>query len=164
MHSSFLEARGIRKHFPGVQALDDVSLGVQPGEVLAVVGENGAGKSTLMKILGGIYQSDAGTIHVQGQAVTIGAVKDAERLGIVLILDEPTSSLTERETARLFDVIRDLKSDGISVVYISHRLKEIEAIADRVTVLRDGRNAGELDKAHIRHDAIVRLMVGRELK
>ena len=82
----------------------------------------------------------------------------------VLILDEPTSSLTERETARLFDVVRDLKRDGISVIYISHRLKEVEEIADRVSVLRDGRNAGELPRADIHHKAIVRLMVGRELK
>ncbi len=82
----------------------------------------------------------------------------------ILILDEPTSSLTERETARLFQVIRDLKAQGISVVYISHRLKEVSEIADRVTVLRDGRNAGELARDQISHDAMVRLMVGRELK
>jgi ribose transport system ATP-binding protein len=82
----------------------------------------------------------------------------------ILILDEPTSSLTEREANRLFGVIRDLKREGISVVYISHRLKEVELIADRVTVLRDGRNAGELAGTEIRHDNMVRLMVGRELK
>ncbi len=82
----------------------------------------------------------------------------------ILILDEPTSSLTERETARLFDVIRALRREGMSVIYISHRLKEVEEIADRVTVLRDGRNAGELPREAIRHEAIVRLMVGRELK
>ncbi|HWY88857.1 MAG TPA: sugar ABC transporter ATP-binding protein [Gemmataceae bacterium] len=240
-----LEAQGIGKQFPGVQALDNVSMHVSPGEVLAVVGENGAGKSTLMKILGGVQRADAGTIRLDGHPVAIGSVKEAERLGIVLIhqelnlalhldiagnvflgreptrlgplrlvdpvvyanttriicrlglelsprtlvselsvgrqqlveiaralslksriliLDEPTSSLTERETSRLFDVIRDLKKDGISVVYISHRLKEVEEIADRVVVLRDGRNAGELPRAAIHHEAIVRLMVGRELK
>jgi len=82
----------------------------------------------------------------------------------VLILDEPTSSLTERETGRLFQVVRDLKAEGISVVYISHRLKEVEVIADRVTVLRDGRNAGDLARAEIRHENMVRLMVGRELR
>ncbi len=82
----------------------------------------------------------------------------------VLIMDEPTSSLTRRETDRLFEVMRGLKSDGISVLYISHRLKEIEAIADRVTVLRDGRNAGELPRAEIQHENMVRLMVGRDLK
>jgi len=82
----------------------------------------------------------------------------------VIIMDEPTSSLTQRETERLFAVIADLRRDGISVLYISHRLKEVDEIADRVTVLRDGRNAGELTRAEINHEAIVRLMVGRELK
>ena len=240
-----LEAQAIGKRFPGVQALDNVSIHVRPGEVLAVVGENGAGKSTLMKILGGVQRPNSGTIRLEGQPVVIASVKDAERLGIVLIhqelnlvehldvagnvflgreptrfgplrlvdpiiydnaqaiirrlglevsprtltgqlsvgqqqlveiaralslqsriliLDEPTSSLTERESARLFQVICELKKDGISVLYISHRLQEVEEIADRVTVLRDGRNAGELPREQIHHDAIVRLMVGRELK
>jgi ribose transport system ATP-binding protein len=240
-----LEARDISKAFPGVQALQQVHMHLNRGEVLAVVGENGAGKSTLMKILGGVITPDAGTVLLDGREVVISRVEEAERLGIVLIhqelnlaehldvagniflgreprwggplrlidsriyadadkitrrlglecsprtlvaelspgqqqlveiaralslrsrvliLDEPTSSLTERETARLFQVIRDLKAEGISVVYISHRLKEVEAIADRVTVLRDGRNAGELAKAEIRHENMVRLMVGRELR
>jgi ribose transport system ATP-binding protein len=243
--TAILQAQGIGKHFPGVQALDNVSLSVLPKEILAVVGENGAGKSTLMKILGGVQRPDTGSIRLDGQVTTIGSVKEAERLGIalihqelnlvdhldvagniflgreparfgplrlvapeiydnakiimrrlglecsprtlagnlpvgqqqlveiaralslksrILILDEPTSSLTERETARLFDVLRDLRQDGISVIYISHRLKEVEEIADRVTVLRDGRNAGDLPRADIGHEAIVRLMVGRELK
>ncbi len=82
----------------------------------------------------------------------------------ILIMDEPTSSLTQPETERLFEVIRDLKRSGVSILYISHRLKEVDAIADRVSVLRDGRNAGELSRAQMTHDAIVRLMVGRELK
>jgi len=240
-----LEARQISKAFPGVQALQEVNLRLGRGEVLAVVGENGAGKSTLMKILGGVYQPDAGTILLDGRPVTIPDVDHAQRLGIalihqelnlaenldaagniflgreltwcgpfqlvrrrihtdaepimrrlgldcspatlvsdlpigrqqlveiaralslhsrVLIMDEPTSSLTQRETDRLYGVIRDLRRDGISIVYISHRLKEVEIIADRVTVLRDGRNAGELSKNEINHTAMVRLMVGRELK
>jgi ribose transport system ATP-binding protein len=82
----------------------------------------------------------------------------------VIIMDEPTSSLTQRETNRLFAVIADLKRSGISVLYISHRLQEVAQIADRVTVLRDGRNAGELSHDEISHEAMVRLMVGRELK
>jgi ribose transport system ATP-binding protein len=82
----------------------------------------------------------------------------------VLIMDEPTSSLTQRETERLYQVIRGLKQDGVSVLYISHRLREVEEITDRVLVLRDGRNAGELQKDEIRHEALVRLMVGRELR
>jgi len=82
----------------------------------------------------------------------------------LLILDEPTSSLTESETARLFAVLNELKQAGISILYISHRLKEVETIADRVTVLRDGKNAGDLRRAEINHKAIVQLMVGRDLK
>lgn len=239
----FLSAVGISKAFPGVQALQDVSLSIERGEVLAVVGENGAGKSTLMKILAGVYTPDAGSIEMDGQPVSITNVKDAEHRGIVLIhqelnlaghldiagnvflgreptwggifikrriyddaetitrrlglaapartivqqlsigqqqlveiaralslqsklliLDEPTSSLTESETARLFSVLRELKASGIAIMYISHRLKEVETIADRVTVLRDGKNAGDLRRGGIHHNAIVQLMVGRELK
>jgi ribose transport system ATP-binding protein len=240
-----LEATHISKAFPGVQALADVSLQLEKGEVLAVVGENGAGKSTLMKILAGVYLPDEGEISLDGRRVEIGGVDDAERLGIVLIhqvlnlaenldlagnlflgreptwagplklldrrvyadasrilsrvgldasprtlvsqlsvgqqqlveiaralslqsrvliMDEPTSSLTQRETDRLYEVIRDLKRDGVSVLYISHRLNEVKEIADRVTVLRDGKNAGALTRQEISHDSLVRLMVGRELK
>jgi ribose transport system ATP-binding protein len=80
----------------------------------------------------------------------------------VLIMDEPTSSLTQRETDRLFEVVAQLKRSGVAVVHISHRLAEVQQIADRVVVLRDGRNAGELSRGAITHDALVRLMVGRE--
>ena len=242
-----LEALGIRKQFPGVLALDGVSLHVAPGEVLAVVGENGAGKSTLMKIIAGLYPADQGTIRLDGQTVHFAgpaeamaagislihqelnltenlSVQDnlflgrewtwggrlrllrvsamrqaavallhqvglpAERLGQrvgslspgekqlveiaralslqarVLIMDEPTSSLTPKETERLYAVIGSLKQAGVSVVYISHRLAEVQRCADRVVVLRDGRNAGELSREEITHDAMVRLMVGRDLK
>jgi ribose transport system ATP-binding protein len=243
--TSLLAALGISKSFPGVRALEDVRLHVQPGEVLALIGENGAGKSTLMKILGGIYRPEAGTIHIDGRPVVLAGVKDAERHGIVLIhqelnlaehldvaaniflgreptwlwplaliapriypearqiterlglkvsprtrvadltvgqqqlveiaralslrsrlliLDEPTSSLTATETDLLFGVLRQLKADGISMIYISHRLKEVDEIADRVTVLRDGKNAGELSRTEINHNNMVRLMVGRELQ
>ncbi|MBY0459622.1 MAG: sugar ABC transporter ATP-binding protein, partial [Gemmataceae bacterium] len=82
----------------------------------------------------------------------------------VLIMDEPTSSLTQRETEQLYGVIAGLKSAGVSVLYISHRLAEVKRVADRVVVLRDGKNAGELAKADITHDSMVRLMVGRDLK
>src|SRR5262245_44776997 len=240
-----LEARDVSRAFPGVQALDRVSLALRRGEVLAVVGENGAGKSTLMKILAGVERLDSGTVLLDGRPLRLGSVHEAQRLGIVLIhqelnlaenldvagniflgreprrggllglvdkriyadaepitrrlglgcsprapvaglsigqqqlveiaralsldsrvliMDEPTSSLTQRETDRLFDVIRDLKRAGLSVLYISHRLREVEEIADRVVVLRDGRNAGELPRDEISHEAMVRLMVGRELK
>jgi ribose transport system ATP-binding protein len=82
----------------------------------------------------------------------------------VLIMDEPTSCLTLAETARLFGVVRDLKAQGVSIIYITHRLAEISELADRVVVLRDGRNAGALEKNAINHDSIVKLMVGRELR
>jgi ribose transport system ATP-binding protein len=242
----FLEARAVRKHFPGVQALDGVSLRVEAGEVLALVGENGAGKSTLMKILAGIYSPDGGELLIDGETARLSNVAAAMRRGIVLIhqelnlaenlsvaanlflgrerlsvpllgwldssgmnaaargllervglqvspnalvgalppgqrqlveiaralslaarliiMDEPTSSLTQRETDRLIEVIADLKRAGVAVVYISHRLAEVKRVADRVEVLRDGRNAGALARNDITHDNLVRLMVGRDLK
>ncbi|UJW77315.1 sugar ABC transporter ATP-binding protein [Rhizobium sp. SL42] len=82
----------------------------------------------------------------------------------LLILDEPTSSLTLAETKRLLDVIRRLRADGVAVLFITHRLAEVEDVVDRVVGLRDGRNAGELDKAAITRDAMVRLMIGRDVK
>jgi ribose transport system ATP-binding protein len=82
----------------------------------------------------------------------------------VVIMDEPTSSLTISETNRLLDIIRDLKASGVAVIFISHRLNEVEQCADRVVVLRDGRLVGALDRASIRHDAMIRLMIGRDLK
>jgi ribose transport system ATP-binding protein len=241
-----LEMNGVSKRYPGVAALDDVSLAVAAGEIVALIGENGAGKSTLMKILGGVTPRDAGAIRVQGQAVEIRSPLEASRLGIefihqelsvldnldvganiflrreptfggplklidrrrlyadadlqlrrvgldvssraplkslslaqqqqveiaralsagarLLMMDEPTSSLTLSETRRLLDIIRELKSQGVSVIYISHHLDEVEEIADRVVALRDGRNAGTLDRGEISRDRMVRMMVGRELK
>ncbi len=236
--------RGIGKRFPGVIALDNVSLDIGAGEVVALCGENGAGKSTMMKILGGVYQPDAGELFMDGAAVKINNVTDSmklrvafihqelnvldnldvaanvflgrepknalglidfkkihadtepllKRLGLdvssktpleklsiaqkqmveiakalslnsrIIIMDEPTSSLTLTETDRLLELVLELKKQGVSIVYISHRLSEVEHIADRVVVLRDGKNAGELPKADICHDKIVSLMVGREIK
>jgi ribose transport system ATP-binding protein len=241
-----LEARGLRKQFPGVLALDGVSLRIDAGEVLAVVGENGAGKSTLMKILAGIHRPDAGELFLDGRATHFADVTDAlahginlihqelnlaenlsvaanlflgheetrlgwlgwidrrpmeraargllDRVGLrcspgtrvdtlrpgqkqlveiaralgmevrILIMDEPTSSLTQAEADRLFEVIADLKRSGVAVIYISHRLAEVRQVADRVTVLRDGHNAGDLERSEISHDNLVRLMVGRDLQ
>ena len=240
-----LSMRGIGKRFPGVVALDNVNLEVGPGEVLALCGENGAGKSTLMKILGGVYQPDAGEILVDGQPVQINNVTDAMKLGIafihqelnvldnldvaanvflgreplvgpfklidrkkihadtepflkrlglnissktrldklslaqqqmveiakalslnarIIIMDEPTSSLTLSETERLLQLVCELSESGVSVIYISHRLGEVEHCADRVVVLRDGKNAGQLNQEEVAHDRIVSLMVGRDIK
>jgi ribose transport system ATP-binding protein len=238
-----LEARGLSKRFPGVQALAEVSAAFHAGEVVAVMGENGAGKSTLMKALAGVHPPDAGTILWQGKPVRISNVSQAGDLGIafihqelnlcenltveeniflgleprragwlvdrralrekatallarvglkvrpdavveslsigqrqmveiaralareasLVIMDEPTSSLTSSESARLFEVVRDLKSRGLAVVFISHRLAEVMAVADRVIVLKDGRNSGSLTKFEITADRMVQLMVGRDL-
>jgi ribose transport system ATP-binding protein len=244
MTSPLLEMRGISKRFPGVIALDNVSLQIGRGEVVAICGENGAGKSTLMKILGGVHQPDAGEILMDGQPVKIEGVTDSMKHGIafihqelnvlgnldiaanvflgrepknifglidskkmhaetapfirqlgldistrkrldhlslahqqmveiakalslnarLIIMDEPTSSLTLTETKRLLELVCELSERGVSVVYISHRLGEIDECADRVVVLRDGKNAGELNESEATHDKLVNLMVGREIK
>jgi ribose transport system ATP-binding protein len=240
-----LELSGICKRFPGVIALDRVDFAVYPDEIVALIGENGAGKSTLMKILGGVYQADEGTIRLANKPVQIRHVADAQHLGIslihqelnnvdnldvggniflgreplyggplrlvdrnkiaeqstaylqkvglnlspwtplsalsiaqqqlveiakalstnarIIVMDEPTSCLTLTETNRLLDLISELKRAGVSVIYISHRLMEVAACADRVVGLRDGKNSGQLSKAEINHDNMVRLMVGRNL-
>jgi ribose transport system ATP-binding protein len=238
-----LEARGISKRFPGVRALDDVSLTVGRGEVLALIGENGAGKSTLLKILAGVQPPDAGELLVDGVAVRFRGVEDAlgkgialihqelnladnldvagnvflgrepRRLGLLdvrrmhreatawlrmvgldidpatplaslpigrqqlveiakalstnarlLIMDEPTSSLSAHETEILFTVVKGLRERGVSVIWISHRLGEVKELADRVVVLRDGANAGDIaDRNGIEHDRMIRMMVGRDI-
>ena len=237
-----LRVEGVSKQFPGVLALNGVSLEVYPGEVLGLVGENGAGKSTLMKILSGVYQPDDGQILLDGKPVVIHNPRQAQDLGIsiiyqefnlmpnlsveenvfvgrepnsgkfvrwgqlrmqtealldqlgvrldpgavvrslsvaeqqmveiakalslnarIVIMDEPTSALTDTEVTALFDIIRGLKARGLAVIYISHRLEEIYAICDRVTVRRDGELAGELAIEEATPDRIVRLMVGRPL-
>jgi ABC-type sugar transport system ATPase subunit len=242
LRSPLLRVEQVSKSFPGVLALQDVSLQVESGEVLGLVGENGAGKSTLMKILSGVYQPDGGEIVFDGKPVVLHNPRQAQGLGIsiiyqefnlmpnlsveenvfvgrepntgkvvrwgalrrqteelldqlgvhlspksivrdlsvaeqqmveiakalslnarLVIMDEPTSALTDTEVAALFDIIRGLKERGLAVIYISHRLEEIFTTCDRVTVLRDGQLAGDLPIADATPDRIVRLMVGRPL-
>jgi ribose transport system ATP-binding protein len=242
----FLELNGISKTYPGVVALNDVSLAVGRGEIVGLIGENGAGKSTLMKVLGGVIAPTSGSIKVDGREHAALTVNDAinsgiafvhqelnlfdnldvagnvfigreplkggplklvdnkalhrqvqpllDKLGVdfepdtlvadlslaqrqlleivkalslearLVIMDEPTSSLTISETARLLSVMNDLRADGVSIIFISHRLNEVKSCVDRVVVLRDGRMVGALDRDAIRPEAMIRLMIGRDLK
>lgn len=237
-----LEAINLSKTFPGVQALQDVSLTLRPGEVHALVGENGAGKSTLIKVLAGVYSADAGEVRLAGNPVTIRSVRDAQQLGIsviyqepalvpalsvaenillgrepgtripgvvarralmaeaqallrrlgspldpaarvrdlgiswqqvveiakalsvdarVVIMDEPTAALTSQETHQLFAIVRELTAHGRAVLFISHALEEVFEIADRVTVLRDGKLVTTADVRELDRASLVRLMIGR---
>ena len=238
-----LAVRHVVKTFPGVRAVDDVSLEVQRGEVHALIGENGAGKSTLMHLVAGVYQPDAGAIALDGASIAglsekgaadagiamvyqerslVGALSVAENvfagrqpvnsLGVIrqgpmiegarriladlevdldprmpvarlspgqqqmveiakglshdlklLILDEPTSSLTINEGRHLFRVIRRLAAQGVSIIYVSHRMAEIFEISDRVTVMKDGRVTGVRETAAVTGRELIALMVGREL-
>ncbi|MEM9281749.1 MAG: sugar ABC transporter ATP-binding protein [Verrucomicrobiota bacterium] len=120
-----------------LQFLDRVGLQVDPS---TLVGELTIGKQQLVEI---------------AKALSTDAR--------ILIMDEPTSSLSQGETERLFEAVKELRSSGVSIIYISHRLGEVEELADRVVVLRDGENAGELKQGEIDHDSMVSLMVGRDL-
>lgn len=234
---------GITKRFPGVVALDDVSLDVRRGELHAICGENGAGKSTLMKILSGVYQPDAGRLEIHGRPSRFTGTRDAERAGVaiihqelnlvedlsvaanvflgrerrgragliddqameaetarllallectiapraragslrvgdqqlveiakalsldasILVMDEPTSALTEAESARLERTIHRLRRRGTTILYISHKMEEVFRLADRITVLRDGRHVRTVDRAATTPKEITGWMVGREI-
>lgn len=237
-----LEMNHITKTFPGVKALDDVSLKVRKGTVHALMGENGAGKSTLMKCLFGVYDEDDGEIILDGEKRKITTSKQALDLGIsmihqelhpikfrpvmeniwlgrfpmkgivvdkkamikktkdlfdeielninpeslagslsasnlqlveiakaisynskIIIMDEPTSSLTDNETYHLFKIIKTLKERGCAVIYISHKMEEILKISDEVTIMRDGKNVGTWDAKELTTDLIINRMVGRDL-
>ncbi len=234
---------GITKRFPGVVALDDVTLEVRAGEIHAICGENGAGKSTLMKILSGVYQPDAGVLEVDGRDTRFTGTRDAERAGIaiihqelalvedlpvaanvflgrerrgalgllddrsmaqecatlfsqldcavdpgdrtgnlrvgdqqlveiakalsldasIVVMDEPTSALTEAESARLERTIQRLVAQGKTILYISHKMDEVFRLADRITVLRDGRHVKTVDTTATTPREITGWMVGRDI-
>ncbi|WP_394517348.1 sugar ABC transporter ATP-binding protein [Pantoea sp. SGAir0175] len=237
-----LEAEGISKFFPGVKALDNVSLRIKPGSVHALMGENGAGKSTLMKCLIGMYRPDKGTIRIKGEPVQFQDTMDALRSGIsmihqelnlvpymtvaeniwlgrepmkygfvdhgklnqqtqellnklnirlkadrlvgelsiasqqmveiakavswnsdIVIMDEPTSALTETEVAHLFTIIRDLRAQGKAIIYISHKMDEIFAITDEISIFRDGTWVGSNSTTAFTRQSLITQMVGREL-
>jgi len=239
-----LEVRSITKRFPGVLALDDVSLQFFPGEVHAVVGENGAGKSTLMKILAGAYVPDSGEIFLNGEKMSFAHPKEAHVKGIsiiyqefnllpertvaqniflgrepsklgvvdvrrmnkkaeavlneigvgsmispttlasslsvaeqqlveiakaisfkarVLIMDEPTAALTFTEVRLLDDLIHRLKQRGMAIIFISHRLNEVFEIAEKITVLKDGKFIDTVLAKEVTPADVVYLMVGRAL-
>lgn len=241
-----LEMTGISKSFPGVKALDNVSLTVRAGTVHALMGENGAGKSTLMKCAFGLYHPDEGKIVIDGEEVNLVDARDAmdhgismihqelhpirtqnimeniwvgripykkvgsihwvdekkmfddtkallEGLGVhlnpktrvgelnasncqlieiaravsygakVIIMDEPTSSLTEIEAALLFKIIKQLTSEGVAIIYISHKMDEILQISDEVTIMRDGKLVGCWPAKEMTQQMMVSKMVGREM-
>ena len=238
-----VELVNISKAFPGVLAVNNISLEIFPGEVHVVAGENGAGKSTLMKLLSQVERPTSGMVLLNGHEVPFVNPQHAQRLGIsmvyqefalaphltvaqnitlgresarygvinqraeveqtrqllqrvglhidpkrlvstlsvaeqqmveiakaldiaakVVIMDEPTATLTGPEIAHLFSVIHGLTAQGIAVVYISHRLDEIFQIADRVTVMRDGKVVATLPRTEIDQQKLIRLMVGRDIQ
>ncbi len=237
-----LELEHIRKEYPGVVALKDVSLNLKKGEILALIGENGAGKSTLIKTCSGAVVPTSGKIHVNGKtfdrmtpqlaaengiaiiyqefnnvgelsaaenlflgrpirkglvidrkAMNQEAKKAFDELGIdidpkelvknltvgyqqmieiakaiqqhaqVLIMDEPSAPLTSREVENMFRVVRKLQSQGVAIIYISHRLEEIFELSDRIEVIRDGEYIDTLITKNATEDELIKLMVGREM-
>jgi ABC-type sugar transport system ATPase subunit len=243
VNTPLLQMEGIDKSFPGVQALTDIHLDLQSGEVHALMGENGAGKSTLIRILSGAIRPDSGSISIAGQRARIQSPRDAEKLGIsviyqefnlvptlsarenlflgrertigpfltparehqesldlfrrlnvnidpqsristltvaqqqaveiakaisldarILVMDEPTAALTSQESEKLFTLIKDLKSRGIGIIYVSHRMEEIFRLADRVTVMRDGRHVATKPIADLTRHSLIEMMVGRKLE
>lgn len=240
---AILQVEHITKRFPGVVALDDISLSVYKGEVLALLGENGAGKSTLIKVLSGIYIPEEGSMTYEGQKLHLKDPSDAKAIGVsvvhqelsflpllsvaenlyvnkysdkkkklvdwkeiyreaeealatinlkidykqpigklsvaerqqieiaraiydnakILILDEPTSALNDKEIDVLMKCIDDLRSRGVSVILITHKIDEIMRIADRVVVLRDGHTVAERQVKEVTGDDLVSLMVGRKI-
>lgn len=240
-----LQLKNITKKFPGVTALNDVSINVKKGVVHSIVGENGAGKSTLMKIINGMYQPTSGEIYVDGEKKVFKTPSDSEACGIamiyqelqyvpeltiaenlfvgrhpvkgpgnlfvdwkklreraaklledegidydldtkigrlsvsdiqmleivkvvalnarVIIMDEPTSSLSAEESDRLFKKINNLRERGVSILYISHRMEEVFNLSDYITVIRDGEMIETRPAADFDETTVIKMMVGRDL-
>ncbi|WNM27226.1 sugar ABC transporter ATP-binding protein [Demequina capsici] len=242
MGEKVLSLRNITKTYPGVTALDDMSIDFHAGEVHALLGENGAGKSTMIKVIAGAIQPDAGTVEFQdGGPLTavspqlakdhgveviyqefnlIGCLTVAEnicfgdhygrfvnykhmrevaqktfdafdvdidpkdpvyslpsskqqiveiakaisRKARILIMDEPSAPLSVVEVEKMFEIVRHLRDQGVAIIYISHRMEELFEIADKVTVMRDGKYITTLNTADTNRRELVNYMVGRELK
>jgi inositol transport system ATP-binding protein len=239
-----LQLKNISKSFPGVKALDDVSINIRKGTVHSIVGENGAGKSTLMKIIEGSYRPDSGEIWIDGKQASIKSSQEGMSYGIamifqelqiephlsieeslfinklptikgtpfidwkkvrrdaseilknegvahnpktltsdisisdnqmleiikathadaqIIIMDEPTSSLTKHETDRLFEKIKKMREEGRTIIYISHRMEEVFELSDDVTVMRDGQHIATKPLKEVDRDSLIAMMVGRKL-
>jgi len=237
-----LEVKNLSKYYPGVKALDNVSLSFEKGEVHAIVGENGAGKSTLIKLLTGAIQPTNGSILIDnreydklspqesmglgisviyqeftlvpyltiaeniffGSEIMNGVIRDVkmmnkktaelcESMGVslnpkarvcdlgvayqqiveiikavskkarILIMDEPSAPLTTNETKSMFNIVRKLKADGVTILYISHRMEEIFELCDRVSVMRDGKYITTMNIVDADRKTLIAHMVGREL-
>ena len=237
-----LSLKGITKEFPGVRALDDVTINIERGTIHGLVGENGAGKSTLIKVLAGIYQPNAGEVVLEGKSQNFKSPIEARRAGIsvvhqeiklaeplsvaenmflgnammkgklvdwkgmrqrareivadlgmdidvnaqvssltvakkqiveimhainnhskVLIMDEPSAVLTDRELEVMFRIVKQLRENGITIIYISHRLDEVFDLCDNVSVLRDGKHIDTLPIANVDKQQLINMMVGREM-
>jgi D-xylose transport system ATP-binding protein len=235
-----VEMRNISVSFGGVHAVEDVSIDLRPGEVLALVGGNGAGKSTLIKVLSGAHRADSGEIRVDGQPATIATPRDAKALGIettyqtlaladnidapgniflgrelttrfgnlddsamedttrklmgrlnpkfqnfkvpvaslsggqrqsvaiaravhfnarILIMDEPTAALGPAETTQVKELIRQLKADGIGIILISHDIHDVFDLADRISVMLQGRLVGTVQKAEVTIDEVLAMII-----
>lgn len=241
MQEPILTVKHITKTYPGVVALDDVSITFAAGETHALLGENGAGKSTLIKVIAGAIEPDQGSIVFGAQEYAKMTPALAKELGVaviyqefslveslsvaqnvflgenrgllvdsddvnrraarifaemaisldptmqvrklspakkqlveiakaisgnarILIMDEPSAPLSAAEVETMFEIIGKLKAKGVTIIYISHRLEELFRIADRVTVMRDGRTIETLVTNQTQRQALINLMVGRELK
>jgi ribose transport system ATP-binding protein len=239
-----LELKAVSKQFPGVKALDNVSVRFEAGEIHALVGENGAGKSTLIRIITGIEQPDQGEIFYEGERIHFASYRESLEKGIdivnqeiqiipestiaenimldkmitygktgiinwkavnrvaqqylemvglslpptttiknlsaarkqlvqiakalaanarVLLLDEPTSSLSDHEVKNLFGILRDLKAQKVTIIFVSHKFEEVFALCDKVSVLRDGQLVGTRQIADLTSPELVKMMIGREV-